>query len=202
MLHRWSTLGSPLEGLPAPCAAGEPPTLSLDLWFKEGKEKRENPEIRLPPSVPHKWMFSMKYAFFLDLIFPPRSDIIMPESAKPGDVLLLTKPLGTQVSSSAKGFKIIVIRSNYKSKCFFGTSDKGKHKDTFKIKDIAFYKVAVNAHQWMEEEGEKWQKVSILSIQSVPSILSILMTFPPDCVQGEFCWGSQRCLQSCHPLYG
>ena len=111
----------------------------------------------------------------------------MPESAKPGDVLLLTKPLGTQVSSSAKGFKIIVIRSNYKSKCFFGTSDKGKHKDTFKIKDIAFYKVAVNAHQWMEEEGEKWQKVSILSIQSVPSILSILMTFPPDFVQGEFC---------------
>jgi len=44
-----------------------------------------------------------------------RSDIIMPESAKPGDVLLLTKPLGTQV--------------------------------------------AVNAHQWMEEEGEKWQKI-------------------------------------------
>ena len=64
-------------------------------------------------------MFSIKYAFFLDLIFPPRSDIIMPESAKPGDVLLLTKPLGTQVSSSAKGFKRIVVRGNYKSKCFF-----------------------------------------------------------------------------------
>ena len=59
-------------------------------------------------------MFSIKYAFFLDLVFPPRSDIIMPESAKPGDVLLLTKPLGTQVSSSAKGFKRIAIRSNYK----------------------------------------------------------------------------------------
>lgn len=44
-----------------------------------------------------------------------RSDIIMPEGAKPGDVLLLTKPLGTQV--------------------------------------------AVNAHQWLEEEGEKWQKI-------------------------------------------
>ena len=55
------------------------------------------------------------------------------------------------------------------------------------IKDIAFYKVAVNAHQWMEEEGEKWQKVRILSIQSVPSILSILIILPPDFVQGEFC---------------
>ena len=80
-----------------------------------------------------------------------------------------------------------MIRSNYKSKCFFGSSDKGKQKDTFKIKDIAFYKVAVNAHQWMEEEGEKWQKVSLLSIQSVASILSILIIFPPDFVQGEFC---------------
>lgn len=44
-----------------------------------------------------------------------RADIIMPESARPGDVLLLTKPIGTQV--------------------------------------------AVNAHQWLEEDGEKWQKV-------------------------------------------
>ena len=70
---------------------------------------------------------------------------------------------------------------------FFGSSDNGKQKDTFKIKDIAFYKVAVNAHQWMEEEGEKWQKVSILSIQSVPSILGILIIHPPDFVQGEFC---------------
>ena len=69
-------------------------------------------------------MFSIKYAFFLDLIFPPRSDIIMPESAKPGDVLLLTKPLGTQVSSSAKSFKRIVIKSNYKSKCFLADQTK------------------------------------------------------------------------------
>ena len=57
----------------------------------------------------------------------------------------------------------------------------------------------MNAHQWMEEEGEKWKKVSILSIQgvpsilsilsiqSVPSILSILIILPPDFVQGEFC---------------
>jgi len=44
-----------------------------------------------------------------------REDIIMPEGAKPGDVLLLTKALGTQV--------------------------------------------AVNAHQWLEEEGERWQKI-------------------------------------------
>lgn len=44
-----------------------------------------------------------------------RGDIIMPEGAKPGDVLLLTKALGTQV--------------------------------------------AVNAHQWLEEEGERWQKI-------------------------------------------
>ena len=70
---------------------------------------------------------------------------------------------------------------------FFGSSGKRKQKDTFEIKDIAFYKVAVNAHQWMEEEGEKWQKVRILSIQSVPSILSILIILPPDFVQGEFC---------------
>ena len=70
---------------------------------------------------------------------------------------------------------------------FFGLSDKRKKKKNFKIKDIAFYKVAVNAHQWMEEEGEKWQKVRILSIQSVPSILSILIILPPDFVQGEFC---------------
>merc|ERR1712083_1111415 len=45
-----------------------------------------------------------------------RTDIIMPEGAKPGDVLLLTKALGTQV--------------------------------------------AVNAHQWLEEQGEKWQKIA------------------------------------------
>ena len=160
----------------------------LCLYNSDSKAKRENPEIRLPPSVPHKfWMLSIRYAFFLDLVFPPRSDIIMPESAKPGDVLLLTKPLGTQVSFSAKGLKRIVIRSNYKSKCFFGLSYKRKKKKNFKIKDIAFYKVAVNAHQWMEEEGEKWQKVRILSIQSVPSILSILIILPPDFVQGEFC---------------
>lgn len=44
-----------------------------------------------------------------------RDDIIMPESAKAGDVLLLTKALGTQV--------------------------------------------AVNAHQWLEEGGDKWNKV-------------------------------------------
>lgn len=44
-----------------------------------------------------------------------RSDIIMPEGARPGDLLLLTKPIGTQV--------------------------------------------AVNAHQWLEEGGERWQKV-------------------------------------------
>ena len=30
----------------------------------------------------------------------------------------------------------------------------------------------------MEEEGEKWQKVSILSILSVPNILSILIILP------------------------
>merc|ERR1719418_465774 len=44
-----------------------------------------------------------------------RGDIIMPEGAKPGDVLLLTKALGTQV--------------------------------------------AVNAHQWLEEEGDRWNKI-------------------------------------------
>jgi len=44
-----------------------------------------------------------------------RTDIIMPESARVGDVMVLTKALGTQV--------------------------------------------AVNAHQWMEEGGEKWDKV-------------------------------------------
>jgi len=44
-----------------------------------------------------------------------RTEIIMPESAKVGDVLVLTKALGTQV--------------------------------------------AVNAHQWLEEGGERWQKV-------------------------------------------
>jgi len=44
-----------------------------------------------------------------------RDDIIMPESARVGDVLVLTKALGTQV--------------------------------------------AVNAHQWLEEEGDKWKKV-------------------------------------------
>merc|ERR1719412_3586404 len=44
-----------------------------------------------------------------------QEDIIMPEGALPGDVLLLTKALGTQV--------------------------------------------AVNAHQWMEEEGDRWQKI-------------------------------------------
>ena len=42
-------------------------------------------------------------------------DVIMPENAKPGMVLVLTKPLGTQV--------------------------------------------AVNLHQWLEEGGEKWEKV-------------------------------------------
>merc|ERR1712142_838980 len=45
-----------------------------------------------------------------------QEDIIMPEGALPGDVLVLTKALGTQV--------------------------------------------AVNAHQWLEEEGEKWNKIS------------------------------------------
>jgi len=44
-----------------------------------------------------------------------RADIIMPEGARPGELLLLTKPIGTQV--------------------------------------------AVNAHQWLEEGGERWQKV-------------------------------------------
>lgn len=44
-----------------------------------------------------------------------QEDIIMPEGAIPGDVLLLTKALGTQV--------------------------------------------AVNAHQWMEEEGDRWNKI-------------------------------------------
>lgn len=44
-----------------------------------------------------------------------RADIIMPEDARPGDVLLLTKALGTQI--------------------------------------------AVNAHQWLEEGGDKWEKV-------------------------------------------
>jgi len=44
-----------------------------------------------------------------------QEDIIMPEGALPGDVLLLTKALGTQV--------------------------------------------AVNAHQWMEEEGDRWNKI-------------------------------------------
>ena len=46
-------------------------------------------------------------------------DIIMPEGAVDGDVLLLTKALGTQV--------------------------------------------AVNAHQWMEEEGDKWDKIKHLT---------------------------------------
>merc|ERR1719251_294239 len=45
-----------------------------------------------------------------------RGEIIMPEGAKPGDVLLLTKALGTQV--------------------------------------------AVNAHQWLEEEGERCRRSS------------------------------------------
>jgi len=44
-----------------------------------------------------------------------REDIIMPESAKPGDVIVLTKALGTQV--------------------------------------------AVNAHQWLQEGGDRWNKV-------------------------------------------
>lgn len=44
-----------------------------------------------------------------------RDDIIMPESAKAGDVIVLTKALGTQV--------------------------------------------AVNAHQWLEEGGDRWNKV-------------------------------------------
>jgi len=44
-----------------------------------------------------------------------REDIIMPESGRVGDVLVLTKALGTQV--------------------------------------------AVNAHQWLEEDGDKWKKV-------------------------------------------
>ena len=43
-------------------------------------------------------------------------DVIMPENAKPGMVLVLTKPLGTQV--------------------------------------------AVNLHQWLEEGGERWEKVT------------------------------------------
>jgi len=46
-------------------------------------------------------------------------DIIMPEGAVDGDVLLLTKALGTQV--------------------------------------------AVNAHQWMEEEGDRWDKIKHLT---------------------------------------
>ena len=51
-------------------------------------------------------------------------DIIMPENAKPGMVLVLTKPLGTQV--------------------------------------------AVNLNQWMEEEGERWEKVkSVVSKEDV-----------------------------------
>merc|ERR1712106_620859 len=53
-----------------------------------------------------------------------RGDIIMPEGAKPGDVLLLTKALGTQV--------------------------------------------AVNAHQWLEEGGEMWNKIKdITSMEEV-----------------------------------
>ena len=87
----------------------------------------------------------------------------------------------------AKGFKRIVIRSNYKYNIKIWLIRQEKTEGCFKIKDIAFYKVAVNAHQWMEEEGEKWQKVIILSIQSVLSILSILIILPPDFVQGEFC---------------
>jgi len=46
-------------------------------------------------------------------------DIIMPEGAVAGDVLLLTKALGTQV--------------------------------------------AVNAHQWMEEEGDMWNKIEVIT---------------------------------------
>jgi len=45
-----------------------------------------------------------------------QSDIIMPEGAVAGDVLVLTKPLGTQI--------------------------------------------AVNAHQWLEMGGDKWEKIS------------------------------------------
>jgi len=43
-------------------------------------------------------------------------EIIMPDGAQPGQVLVLTKPLGTQL--------------------------------------------AVNAHQWLQEKGEKWDKIS------------------------------------------
>ena len=51
-------------------------------------------------------------------------DVILPENAKPGMVLVLTKPLGTQV--------------------------------------------AVNLNQWMEEEGEKWDKVkAVISKEEV-----------------------------------
>jgi len=50
-----------------------------------------------------------------------QGDIILPEGAKAGEVLVLTKALGTQV--------------------------------------------AVNAHQWLEEKGDKWEKISSVTTE-------------------------------------
>ena len=66
------------------------------------------PPLTLPPLCPFPPLLRplsllCPFRLFFQTLFlklVSRSDIIMPEGAKPGDVLLLTKPLGTQVNLS------------------------------------------------------------------------------------------------------
>jgi selenide,water dikinase len=60
-----------------------------------------------------------------------KNEVIIPENAMIGDVLVLTKPLGTQV----------YFDFELKIKIFF-----------------ASFKVAVNAHQWIEKP-DRWDRI-------------------------------------------
>ena len=88
----------------------------------------------------------------------------MPEGAKPGDVLLLTKALGTQVRLTKKKVGVSGQKTTFYLRLPSHLRPPLVRMPAWKsmLSSLkASSQVAVNAHQWLEEEGERWQKVKV-----------------------------------------
>lgn len=82
-------------------------------------------------------------------------EFIMPDNSQIGDVLVLTKPLGTQVKFNF--FQRIFIHF-FKSPFIFFLFLRSP------FNFFLFFKVAVNAYQWLNSNSERWEKIqSVIS---------------------------------------
>ena len=73
------------------------------------------------------------------------NEFIIPDSAVVGDVLVLTKPLGTQVRALPDKSRVTSCPPTCREICC----------------TITCYQVALNAHQWLDQP-ERWNRIKLV----------------------------------------